>query len=184
MIGFSGFPEGKLGLTNIPDLFFSELLPHIEDMPELKVTLYAFWALSRKEGAVRFLRLTDFSSDELFMKGMGPDHTTRMKALEAGVQMAVARGTLLLVTTESPDGRIELFFLNTEKGRASVEGIKNGQWLPNLEEGQPTTLIINRPNIFVLYEQNIGALTPMIADELRDAEKTYSYDWIEATSPC
>jgi DnaD/phage-associated family protein len=33
--------------------------------------------------------------------------------------------------------------------------------------------------IFVLYEQNIGLLTPMIADELRDAEKTYPAEWIE-----
>jgi len=30
-----------------------------------------------------------------------------------------------------------------------------------------------------LYEQNIGALTPLIADELRDAEQTYPAKWIE-----
>ena len=35
-----------------------------------------------------------------------------------------------------------------------------------------------RPNVFVLYEQNIGMLTPMIAEELRDAEKHYPEDWI------
>ena len=29
------------------------------------------------------------------------------------------------------------------------------------------------PNIFTMYEENIGLLTPMIAEELRDAEKTY-----------
>lgn len=36
-----------------------------------------------------------------------------------------------------------------------------------------------KPNIFRDYEQNFGALTPMIADELRDFEKTYPLDWIE-----
>jgi DnaD/phage-associated family protein len=40
-------------------------------------------------------------------------------------------------------------------------------------------LLVERPNVFVLYEQNIGALTPMIADELRDAEQTYPVQWIE-----
>ena len=30
----------------------------------------------------------------------------------------------------------------------------------------------------MLYEQNIGMLTPMIADELRDAERHYPAEWI------
>jgi DnaD/phage-associated family protein len=34
-------------------------------------------------------------------------------------------------------------------------------------------------NIFTLYEENIGMLTPMIADELRDAEQLYSAELIE-----
>ena len=40
-------------------------------------------------------------------------------------------------------------------------------------------LRVQRPNIFVLYEQNIGVLTPLIADQLRDMEKTYPPDWID-----
>jgi DnaD/phage-associated family protein len=35
-----------------------------------------------------------------------------------------------------------------------------------------------RPNIFELYEDNIGLLSPLLADELRDAEATYPSDWI------
>jgi DNA replication protein len=34
------------------------------------------------------------------------------------------------------------------------------------------------PDIFIAYEENIGLLTPMIADELKDAERTYPADWI------
>jgi DnaD/phage-associated family protein len=36
-----------------------------------------------------------------------------------------------------------------------------------------------RPNIFRLYENNIGPLTPMIAEILQDAENTYPPAWIE-----
>jgi DNA replication protein len=36
-----------------------------------------------------------------------------------------------------------------------------------------------RGNIFRLYEQNIGALTPMISEELRDMAATYPAAWIE-----
>ena len=60
MKGFSGFPGGKLRLTPVPNLFFSDLLPHIDEVHELKVTLYAFWALTQREGRVRYLRLADF----------------------------------------------------------------------------------------------------------------------------
>ena len=39
---------------------------------------------------------------------------------------------------------------------------------------------VERPNIFVLYEQNIGLLSPMIAEELKEAADHYPTDWIEA----
>ena len=34
-------------------------------------------------------------------------------------------------------------------------------------------------NIFLLYESNIGPITPMIADSLKEAEKDYKFSWIE-----
>jgi DnaD/phage-associated family protein len=179
MKGFPGFPEGKLRLTQVPNIFFSDLLPEIDDLSEMKVTLYAFWALNQKEGAVRYLRLSDLLNDNVFMKGLGPTPTLAAEALMHGIERGVARGTFLHVNVESADGSTDLYFLNTEKGRAAVEGITKGDWRPYPDEDEPISLMIERPNIFVLYEQNIGPLTPLIADELRDAEKTYNLTWIK-----
>lgn len=179
MKGFSGFPAGKLRFTSIPNIFFSDLLPFIDDLSEMKVTLYAFWALSQRDGQVRYLRLVDFINDTEFMKGMGPTPTMALEAVSDGLERAVARGTFLHVSVESADGVTELYFMNTERGRAAVEGITKGEWRPTPNEDEPITLMVERPNIFVLYEQNIGTLTPLIADQLRDAEKTYSLDWIQ-----
>ncbi len=179
MKGFPGFPDGKLRVTPVPNLFFSELLPHIDTLAEMKVTLYAFWALTQKEGQVRYLRLTDFLNDAEFMKGLAPTLKLAADALLDGLERAVARGTFLQVNVESADGKLELYFLNTEKGRAAVEGITRGEWRPNPDEDEPISLLVERPNIFVLYEQNIGPLTPLIVDELRDAEQNYSLRWIE-----
>lgn len=179
MKGFSGFPDGKLRLTSVPNLFFSDLLPIIDNLAEMKVTLYAFWALSQREGAVRYLRLADFLGDSEFMKGLGPTSTLATELLLDGVERAVARGTFLHVNVESADGRMDLYFLNSEKGRAAVDGITRGEWRPGRDDDQPITLLVERPNIFVLYEQNIGPLTPIIADELRDAEQNYPLRWIE-----
>ena len=180
MQGFAGFPDGKQRLTPIPNLFFSELLPAIDNLAELKVTLYAFWSLGQREGQVRYLRLPDFMNDPILLKAMGgPNIQTGVDALLDGIERAVARGTFLQVTVEGTDGQMELYFLNTERGRAAVDGISRGEWRPTPDDEQPITLLVERPNIFVLYEQNIGALTPMIADELREAEQTYPPRWIE-----
>ena len=54
MQGFPGFPDGKQRLTPIPNLFFSDLMPTIDNLAELKVTLYAFWSLGQREGLNRF----------------------------------------------------------------------------------------------------------------------------------
>jgi DNA replication protein len=179
MKGFTGFPSGKQRLTPIPNLFFSELLPAIDNLTEMKVTLYAFWALTQQEGLVRYLRLTDFLSDRTLIDGLGSNTQAATEALLDGIERAVARGTFLHVNVESSDGQMDLYFLNTERGRAAIEGITKGEWRPWPDEEKPVTLLIDRPNIFVLYEQNIGALTPIIADELRDAEQTYPPQWIE-----
>lgn len=179
MKGFSGFPDGKLRLTPVPNLFFSDLLPIIDNLAELKVTLYAFWALVQRDGQVRYLRLADFMGDPQLMQGLGATPTLAAEALLDALERAVVRGTFLHVNIESADGQTDLYFLNTEKGRAAVEGITRGEWRPGRVEDEPVTLLIERPNIFVLYEQNIGPLTPLIADELRDAEQTYPVRWIE-----
>ena len=180
MQGFAGFPDGMRRATPIPNLFFSDLLPLIDNMAELKVTLYAFWALGQREGTVRYLRLTDFMNDPVLLKAMGgPNIQSGVDELLDGIERALARGTFLKVAVEGADGQMELYFLNTEKGRAAVDGISRGEWRPSPDDEQPITLLIERPNIFVLYEQNIGALTPMIAEELREAEKNYPPRWIE-----
>jgi len=179
MRGFSGFPEGKTRMTPIPGPFFSELLPGIDHLAELKVTLYAFWQLHRKEGQFRYLTPQEFTADELFMRGLGKIASEAEAALADALERATARGTLLRVTIESSEGEDAYYFMNTPRGRAAVEAMTRGAWRPSGDPLAPLELAVERPNIFTLYEQNIGALTPMVADALREAEETYPARWIE-----
>jgi len=43
----------------------------------------------------------------------------------------------------------------------------------------PVKLQPERPNIYALYEQNIGPLTPILSETLQEAEKNYPLEWIE-----
>jgi DNA replication protein len=180
MKGFSGFPAGKVRFTSIPNLFFSELLPAIDDLAELKVTLHILWLLSQKKDYPRYVSFQELSSDGVLLGGLKSLSQGSKESLQEGLKRAVARGTLLRVAVEQNGKRDALYFMNTDQSRQAVEKIRGGQ----LELGVTVLLAeppveVERPNIFVLYEQNIGLLQPLIAEQLKDAEQTFPGEWIE-----
>jgi DnaD/phage-associated family protein len=166
---FSGFPSGRVHIVGVPKPVFTDLVPIIDDLAELKLTLHVLWRLSQQRGKLRCLRFEDLASDRVLLSGLG-EHPA--EAVRSALARAVERGTLL--RAEAPNGRPgeDLYFANTPKGRAAVEAIARGSWPEMIDTG-------GRPNIFTLYEQNIGMLTPLIAEELREAEQTYPAAWIE-----
>jgi len=175
---FNGFPPGKINTTRIPSLFFKELLPQIDDLDELKVTLYAIWQMNQKEGEIRFIKTDDLLGDPIFMKGMGATEAAQASAVRAGLERAVNRGTLLKTAVPDGEGQLELYFFNSQRGQAAVQSVADGSWRPSDGDLPASTLSQEQPNIFRLYEENIGPLTPLIADTLRDAEGEYPEDWV------
>ena len=179
MDAFGGFPEGKSRMIRIPEQFFTELLPHIEDRDELLVTLYVFWRMGRMEGPLRYLRQADFAADDGLLQGLAGEGRQALEALGQALKKATERRTLLTATIRTTQGDETLYFLNSPKGRSAVQAIQRGEWRYTGQPKSPIALTPARPNIFQLYEENIGPLTPMIADALRDAEKTYPPAWVE-----
>jgi DNA replication protein len=178
MKGFPGFPPGKTKLVALPEAVFGELLALVDDLAELKVTLHCYWRLSQGEGAVRFVRRRDLLKDDGLLNGLQLDASDDpVGILDGALERAVARATLLHVRVARDGETEDWYFANTPKGRAAVQKVERGEWL---EESQAVDRAeVTRPNIFVLYEQNIGLLQPLIADELRQAERDYPGDWIE-----
>jgi DNA replication protein len=161
MSKFKGFTESET-FSVIPDAFFHQLLKQIEDVAELKVTLYLIWRIEHMEGPFRALNKMDFHVKDL---GLSAEEIT------SGLEKAVGRGTLLKVQKET----VVYYLLNSPKGRAGAAAIENGQWNPKIGF---SALPVERPNVFKLYEENIGPLTPLIADALKDAEENYPPEWI------
>ncbi|MFQ6014633.1 MAG: DnaD domain-containing protein [Anaerolineae bacterium] len=182
MKGFTGFPAGKVRFTPLPDLFFSELLPMIDNLAECKVSLHVLWLLYHKKGHPRCVNLSELEQDQVLRASLKCADSSPKAALQEGLERAVARGTLLQVTTEGDDGQKQSwYFPNNEQGRRAIAKIKSGSLkLEGRLLPEEAPVVVERPNIFVLYEQNIGLLQPIIAEELRDAERTYPAEWIEA----
>lgn len=163
MSTFEGFNSSET-FTSIPDTLF-RLLGEIDDLNELKATLYVLWRIDHMEGSFRQICRSEIVEDADFMRGLTP------RRLDAGLQKAVQRGTLLRVDTAEGG----FYFINSPRGRASAEAMRSGDWRASARASLPPREI---PNIFKQYEENIGPLTPLIADTLKDAEKTYSAGWV------
>jgi DNA replication protein len=178
MKGFAGFPAGKQPTTSLPELFFSELLPDIDHLGELKVTLYIFWLLSHQTGERRYASGAALAADGRLGQGLGSPDTSPGEALREALARAVARGTLLRVSVGEGAAQRDWYFVNSAKGRQAVQDLLAGKWTP-AEPAEALRLQAHRPNIFVLYEQNVGPLTPLLAEELMEAEAAYPASWIE-----
>lgn len=183
--GFIGFPDARMKPVIVPDFFFTDLLPLIDDLAELKLTLHCFWLLNEQEGQLKYLRGADLRGDDTLLGSLTLDNDLRTpaQALADALERATVRGVLLKLEIETgeTDKTVEdWYFINTVKGRQTLALVRQGK-LDELRSVLPAEarLKVERPNVFALYEQNIGLLTPLIADQLRDLEKSYPPDWID-----
>jgi DNA replication protein len=170
---FEGFPAGELHFTSVPDLFFSALLPALDDLAELKIILHVIWLRQRQTRQV--MTRAELAADETLARGLAALGDDPELALVDGLARAVARGALLHAVVEDED----VYALNSEGGRAALARIESGEVGAVGVAAVDRPSVEPRPNIFELYEDNIGLLSPILADELRDAEATYPANWIE-----
>jgi DNA replication protein len=176
MSKFQGFPS-RAEYTSVPNVFFSSLLPEIDDIAELKTTLHIIAALYKKKGYPRLVSFNELLADAALMGSLKSSEEKPEETLRRALRMAAERGTLISLSLEK-DG--EVYFLNDESGRQAAEKIESGELMPGgLKAGViPNVPVEEMPDIFTVYEQNIGLLTPMVADELKEAEKLYPPEWL------
>ena len=176
---FTGFPA-KMQFTPLPNSFFSTLLPQISDITELKTTLHILGTLYRKRGYPRFITYRELLTNANLMHSLKEAAKPPDEALRQALEMATRRGTILHIVLDRGGAPENVYFLNTDSDRRTVAKIQNGELaLSGLKTGGLAPVDTEeQPDIFTLYEQNIGMLTPMIAEELREAERLYPVAWI------
>ena len=178
MKDFQGF-SSKAGFTRIPNTFFNQLMSQIDDIAELRLSLYIMTRIYHQKGFPRFVRLSDLRRDAFFISGSSRP-TTALKKFSNALLSALERGILLKLDVNTNCDIDALYFLNDEEGRRALETISKGEI--DLKDLEP---VITPPqhttppsNIFKLYEENIGMLSPMLIDELKEIEKNYPSGWI------
>jgi DnaD/phage-associated family protein len=144
---------------SLPDSFFTQVMPKIQDLVELKVVLYVAYLILRKQDHPQFVTYKELKAESCRLSAELGEETLRQT-----LDSAVEHGALLH-STSSINGVLEDVYSLTG------DSLQPPTRLPSLG-GQAI-------NIFALYEQNIGMITPMIAEELKEAEKIYPPQWIE-----
>ena len=169
MAPFEGFPDNS-EYTPVPNLLFGQVLEEIDDPLALKCFLRVLWLHSQKKGVRSVLTREELLSDRTLARVVSASG----ESIEAALDRTAGLGLLLHLKVESDRGLFDVYVPNTQKGRRDVQRLKDSR--PDLEisDGHMAAPeAASKPNIFSLYEANIGIITPLIAEELKDAELQY-----------
>ena len=157
----TGFETGVRSLP-VPAPLLGSLLAEIDDMAELKCTLRFLWHAAQVKGAPKAVPAATMEADAVLASALGSADEVRR-----GLRLACSRGTLLQAA-----GR---YLLNTPQNRRSAARLAP----PEMAAMPREPVVAERSNVFALYEANVGMLTPIVAEQLREAEDTYPAEWIE-----
>ena len=188
----------KLDFVFLPDFFFTKVMPKVQDIAELKVVLSVFYLIHVKQrhfecspsaiaskakvfpqDSQKFWseKQSQFVTCEELLSYYKQFHLEQSEeSLRQALNLAVEHGALLH-STLNMNGQCEnIYFTGSEPNKGVIEKIKRGELSFEKQVPEKDDKV---GNIFVLYEQNIGIITPIIAEELGEAERLYPHRWIE-----
>jgi DNA replication protein len=178
---FDGFPQ-RMAFVPVPAPLLGPLLQEIDSLAELKLVLHLWRRLQETRRSPRYALLSEIRADRALIVALqNPDSGNPRVTLEDALRSSVERGIFLQVDVQRDDRSDACVLLNTPQNQRLAEQIVAGTIvIPGLGiPHAPAVPAEARPSIFKLYEDNIGMLTPLAAEELREAELTYSAEWIE-----
>ena len=173
---FEGFRTGARAST-LPAQFFTEVLPEIDDGDELRVTLYALYAITRPGRPMLAMRASEMAREEplarMFAERGG------VTAVRRCLDAAGARGVLLALALEDGDA---LYFVHNDGGaRLRDRVIAGAIEVPGASIATRVTAAEPAPRATrpaAVYEREIGLLTPAVAVAIAEAEQRYPEQWI------
>lgn len=173
----------------VPWYFFDEILPAMRDLAEVNVLLTTYRLLAEPAWAADgMLPEVALFADDRLLRSLHRVGAARppTEAIRRGIELALARGSLLRFRVVSEECGDAWLIPATPENRLRLTLIERGELpLPrSIALGDPDTgrgarIEPERPNVFRLYEQNVGLVSPIIADQLIEALEIYPEEWIE-----
>ena len=156
----------------LPAALFGPLLERVTDVQTLRCALRAIFVLHRKQGRPSVVTARELADDPVL--GLRGDEA----AAERELASLAAHGLLLQASMD--DGGAA-YCLDTPANRRtlSATGARTDGGRSERDAVAPLDASVEeRPNVFRIYEENIGVITPMAAELLKDMEAEYPPEWI------
>ena len=167
-----GGPTRPVDVVPLPAALFGPLLERVTDLQTLRCALRAIFVLHRKQGRPSVVTARELAADPVL--GLGGDEATAERELAS----LESHGLLL----QAPmDGGGAAYCLDTPANRRTLSAtgaIGDGGRSKRDAVAPLDASAGERPNVFRIYEENIGVITPMAAELLKDMEAEYPPEWI------
>ncbi len=175
----AGFPDDTRS-TPLPNPVFGQVLEELDDLPALKCLLRAFLLHSQKRAFPRYVTRGEMLADRTMTRALASARSRPEDALDDALGKLEDMGLLIHLRMRQGEGSRDVYVPNNREGRSAAErlkavGIGAAVQSPPSRRQAPAA----KPNIFALYEENIGIIGPMMAEALKAAEETYPAAWIE-----
>ena len=175
----NGFPDDSRS-TPVPNLVFGPVLEELDDLTALKCLLRLLWLHSQERLFRRYVTRDKMIADRTMSHALASTGSRPEEALDEALAKLEDMGLLIHLRTGQRDGGQHVYMPNTREGRRAAEHVKaSGLGVAARPAVRQRQELAAKPNIFALYEDNIGIIPPMMAEMLKDAEATYPAAWIE-----
>jgi len=177
-------PINERRVIEVPESILTEIAPQIRDIGELQLILLVVRMATERGGIDQPVSRDELGRDAGVQRAFQLEGTMRDpgESVERSLELAVGRGVVIKLRVIDGDSERIWYFLNTIQNAAKVRAMANGSEVPPKtlwSAASAPRIEAERPTIFRLYEQNIGPLTPLIAQRLLDALEVYPAGWIE-----
>ena len=166
--------------TPTPNIVFGKLLDEIEDINNLKFILRIIWMINQVKRVPKYITIKEITSDKILYPIIYKESVKEIETACISMIQKPSLNELLMCHQINENGSHNtIVALNTSRNKAMLFKI---QQIDQSDSVFQSTVDIaeETSNIFKLYEDNIGVLNPIIADELKAAENTYPHDWVSS----
>ena len=175
----NGFPDDSR-TTPVPNLVFGPVLEELDDPAALKCLLRALWLHSQKRLFPRYITRGEMIADRTMARALDSAGSRVEDTLDDALAKLEGLGLLIHLRTGQRDGAQDVYVPNNREGRRAAEHLKvAGLGVAARPTVRQRSAQVDKPNIFALYEANIGIIGPMMAETLKAAEESYPSAWIE-----
>lgn len=160
----------------LTDQFLNEVLPRLNDADSIKVLFYIQAHLAKQEGDNRYLFARQIVQSSTLQHWMGAENSENR--IQQTLNKTISSGFLISGKIR-PENSKTLVFWNDDNGKNTLQRLQNGLWQPSPTDHPVKEQAKQQKNIYQLYEENIGPLTPLLSEDLTAAQEDFSIQWIE-----